>query len=142
MEAQRYSKKRDAIYTALCSTKRHPTAEWIYNEVKPAFPDLSLGTVYRNFAQFKAEGKLSVVATVNGRERVDACTRPHTHFVCTSCDEVQDLEAVPCPEALMQQAEQETGGKILRSELLFYGICPACKGRKTDANKIQTWPGK
>ena len=44
-----YSKKREAILAYLRSTDAHPTAECVYRQLKPSFPDLSLGTVYRNF---------------------------------------------------------------------------------------------
>ena len=58
--AVRYSKKRTAVYDVLSSTKSHPTAEWIYNRLKPEIPDLSLATVYRNLAQLEADGKIIV----------------------------------------------------------------------------------
>ena len=44
----RYSKKREAILTALRQTDAHPSAEWLYQTLKATHPDLSLGTVYRN----------------------------------------------------------------------------------------------
>ena len=44
---QNYSRKREAILSALRSTKTHPTAEWVYLQMKNEYPDLSLGTVYR-----------------------------------------------------------------------------------------------
>ena len=56
--AHRYSKKREAILEAMRSTLEHPSAEWIYAKLKPEFPDLSLGTVYRNLAFFRAVGLL------------------------------------------------------------------------------------
>ena len=46
----RQSKKRDRVLELLRSTKSHPTADWLYQELKSEFPDLSLGTVYRNLA--------------------------------------------------------------------------------------------
>ena len=49
---KRHSKKRDAILTCLRQTKSHPTAEWIYQKLKPEYPNLSLGTVYRNLSEF------------------------------------------------------------------------------------------
>src|SRR5699024_11189371 len=55
MESTRkHSRKRDAILDCMRSTTCHPTAEWVYQQLKPVFPDLSLGTVYRNLAMFKA----------------------------------------------------------------------------------------
>ena len=52
--AKKFSRKREAILTCLHGTTCHPTAEWVYQQLKPQFPDLSLGTVYRNLAAFKA----------------------------------------------------------------------------------------
>ena len=43
----RYSKKREAILAAIQGTSCHPSAEWIYQQLKPSHPDLSLGTVYQ-----------------------------------------------------------------------------------------------
>ena len=40
---KRYSRKRAAIMECLKSTTIHPTAEWIYEQLKPEIPDLSLG---------------------------------------------------------------------------------------------------
>ena len=47
-KAVRYSKKREAILDAIQSTTCHPSADWVYQTLKPSHPDLSLGTVYRN----------------------------------------------------------------------------------------------
>ena len=43
--ATRYSRKREAILNAIQSTDCHPSAEWVYQTLKPTHPDLSLGTV-------------------------------------------------------------------------------------------------
>ena len=51
--ATRYSKKREAILDVIRSSDAHPSAEWIYQALKPAHPDLSLGTVYRNLLFFQ-----------------------------------------------------------------------------------------
>ena len=49
-QTRKRSKKRDAILSCLCNTDTHPSAEWIYHQLKPQIPDLSLATVYRNLA--------------------------------------------------------------------------------------------
>ena len=41
--AVRYSKKREAILAAIQGTRCHPSAEWVYKQLKPQHPDLSLG---------------------------------------------------------------------------------------------------
>ena len=48
MGIQKKSRKRDAILACVCSTDTHPTAEWVYTQLKPEIRDLSLGTVYRH----------------------------------------------------------------------------------------------
>lgn len=121
--AVRYSKKRKAVYDVLCSTKSHPTAEWIYEQVKREYPDISLGTVYRNLAMFKAEGKVISVGVVDGQERFDADTSPHSHFVCRECCSVLDVEhneAIPVPKAA------EDCGRVESCEIIYRGVCENC----------------
>ena len=50
MATTKHSKQRDAIYTFLMSRKDHPTAETVYANVIKEFPNISLGTVYRNLS--------------------------------------------------------------------------------------------
>lgn len=121
MSIQRNSKKRDAIYSMLAGTKEHPSAEWVYAKLKPDIPDLSLGTVYRNLARFKEEGRAISVATVNGQERFDGCVEPHAHFICRCCGMVEDLNDMPIPPfpALDRTVEAV--------QLNYYGLCHGCK---------------
>ena len=62
--ARKHSRKRDAILECLRCTTSHPTAEWVYTQLKPTIPDLSLATVYRNLAMFKDEGTIDSVTGV------------------------------------------------------------------------------
>ena len=75
--ARKHSRKRDAILECLRCTTSHPTAEWVYTQLKPTIPDLSLATVYRNLAMFKDEGTIDSVGVYNGLERFDFRTDPH-----------------------------------------------------------------
>ena len=129
MEAatRRRSRKRDAILEYLRSSSAHPSAETIYEQLKPQHPDLSLGTVYRNLALFRQEGTVISVATFHGSERLDARTDPHAHFLCQDCGALIDVD-VPC-QALGAELEERYGLEIRRSELLFRGLCPRCRER-------------
>lgn len=124
---QRFSKKREAIYSCLRSTDTHPTADWIYHQLRPSFPDLSLATVYRNLTQLKDAGVIRSVGVVAGQERFDADTHPHTHFICTNCDAVLDLMDVHLPAELVSQAEKDSGCSITGTSLRFTGLCPRCR---------------
>ena len=127
MEQTKHFKKRDAILTCLRGTTTHPSAEWIYMQLKDEIPKLSLGTVYRNLAYFKETGKAISVGTVKGIERFDGNTSPHVHFICNSCGAVIDLPEVAVPEELKASAESGCGGSVCSCQLSFCGICSNCK---------------
>ena len=61
-----FSAKREAIYRAISSADTHPSAEWIYEQLKQEIPDLSLGTVYRNLNIFKQNGKIKYSTGMSG----------------------------------------------------------------------------
>ena len=63
-----------AILSALQETTVHPTADWVYSQLKPKYPDLSLGTVYRNLKKFCETGKAASVGVIGGQEHFDANT--------------------------------------------------------------------
>lgn len=124
--AVRYSKKREAILSALRGTSCHPSAEWVYQQLKPRHPDLSMGTVYRNLAFFQEHGLIQSVGVVQGQERFDAVTAPHSHFVCNCCGAVLDLPGIEPDSSLDRSVSRQYGLVVQRRELTFYGLCPSC----------------
>jgi Fur family peroxide stress response transcriptional regulator len=125
MSMKRYSRKREAILEKIRSTKSHPSAEWVYEELKPDFPDLSLATVYRNIAEFLESGEVASVGYVDSRERFDGDVVPHAHFVCTKCGAVLD---VPLPDdpGIDSAASEKLGARVERHEITFRGVCRKC----------------
>lgn len=123
----KHFQKRDAILSCLRGTKTHPTAEWIYEQLRLSDADISLATVYRNLALFKRQGLIQSVATVNGTERFDGNPLPHVHFICNGCDAVTDLEGISVPQELSSAAGQCAGGTIEGCQLTFSGLCSQCK---------------
>ena len=61
MHNTRSSPMRHAILHCLRPTTCHPSAVWGYSQLTPTIPDLSLATVYRNLARFRAEGAVQVI---------------------------------------------------------------------------------
>lgn len=132
-KAKRFSAKREAILDVLRQTDTHPTAEWVYQQLKPRFPDLSLGTVYRNLTAFRQEGTVISVGVVNGQERFDAEVTPHTHFICTCCGGVYDLFDLAVPEELKQAPARLYGLRVDHYHLTFQGACKLCLSKQTQA---------
>lgn len=128
MAKRNFSSKRKAIYEALCSTDSHPSARWIYEKLKPDIPDLSLGTVYRNIALFKEEGKAQVICSLNSEERLDGNVSPHPHFICTCCNGVFDIGSDDSDSGIASELS-ERGFSVESRYILYYGICPDCKNK-------------
>ena len=53
---KKYSHKREAILRAIQDTDTHPSASWVYERLKPEFPDLSLAIGFgQHFARYKKD---------------------------------------------------------------------------------------
>lgn len=122
----KYSRKREAILQCLRSTTTHPSADWVYQQLKQDFPEMSLGTVYRNLSQCKQRGEIISVGYINGFERFDACVTPHEHLVCRDCGNIEDIFDLSLPVDLDRQASTRSGAQIDSHTIVFYGRCAAC----------------
>lgn len=127
----KHFRKRDAILTCVRHTTVHPSADWVYARLKPDYPDLSLGTVYRNLSLFKEQGLIASLGTVQGVERFDGNTDPHVHFICARCGAVLDLEGMAVPRELQIRAARIAGGRVNSCHLSFSGTCGQCKKEET-----------
>lgn len=127
MAARKTSKKRQAILDALTATTEHPNAEWLYQKLKPEYPDLSLGTVYRNLSLLAGAGEISRLGGFGGQERFDGRTDPHAHLLCTECGRVLDVETPDLEPKLCTLAESASGAEVRACTLMFTGVCPDCR---------------
>ena len=123
---RKHSRKRDAILSCVRGTTCHPTAEWVYTQLKPTIPDLSLATVYRNLAMFKDEGTIDSVGVYNGLEHFDFRTDPHAHFVCRVCGAVSDINWLELPEDTLTEVERQTGSRVECCRIAVTGVCAGC----------------
>ena len=122
----RHSDTRDIIYDYLYNTKAHPSAEMIYNDLKPVLPKLSLKTVYTNLRFFEEHGKVIRVATVKGADRYDAHCEEHVHLVCDECGAVIDIMDADIRKA--KKACQVGQAKIKNIQIVLHGMCENCSG--------------
>ena len=138
IEAKRYkrSRQRDRILSALKGTKSHPTAAWVYDQLKPQFPDLSLGTVYRNLNILHAQGLIQVLQSGSTFDRFDADTSAHYHFICQTCGKVEDV-LIPVHRELDVKAAETIGRTVTGHRLDFFGYCPGCEDSTHPANAQQ-----
>ena len=127
MQERRQSKKRDAILDLIRSTNTHPKAQWVYERLKGQFPDLSLGTVYRNIKVLIGEGELASLGQVQGEERFDGIPAPHSHAICVSCGRVSDLGDSVLSNISGSLLKEINGFTIDLRKTVFYGLCTGCE---------------
>lgn len=131
---RKYSRQRESIKTYLATHCNHPTAETVYLSIKEEFPNISLGTVYRNLALLEESGEILKISTGTGPDRYDGCVEPHYHFFCTDCGEIHDLK-MESIDHINVIANHNFDGIIEGNITHFYGKCPKCakkiKNQKT-----------
>lgn len=121
----RYSRQREVIYQYLLTTKAHPSAEMIYENLKEEIQGLSLGTVYRNLKLLEELGKVRRIANYQDTERYDSNCKDHTHFLCTSCGCIDDIADVDT-EFIRKTIPLENKYILSAISLTLIGLCPEC----------------
>ncbi len=122
----RKTKQKVAILRVLKTTKRHPTAEWVYERVRRQIPNISLGTVYRNLKLLKQEGAILELGSAGTQSRFDGKAENHYHFRCRQCRRIFDV-AEPVDREIDERLAQKTGFEVFEHRLEFQGLCKDCQ---------------
>ena len=117
--------QRLAVYSALVSTKSHPSAEAIHKMLIADNPSISLATVYKTLDSFKTAGLIKELNFCFEYSNYDADMSDHQHIVCTKCCHVFDVYYKP-DASMREDVEKESGFKINDEQIVFYGVCPEC----------------
>lgn len=125
MAVLKHSRQRDSIKEFLMSRKDHPTADVVYENMKLIYPNISLGTVYRNLSLLSDIGEIRKLTSFEGADHFDGDVEPHCHFICTECGCVLDLETDSF-QSLMKEAGAHFNGKITDCSASFFGLCEHC----------------
>jgi len=127
----KHSRQREAILLNLSQRYDHPTAETVYLDIKEQYPNISLGTVYRNLSLLSDLGEIQKITTGAGPDRFDGNPKPHFHFMCRECHSVMDVPFTE-PSELLAEASKNFPGIIEGSIIQFYGLCPNCNKKETN----------
>lgn len=128
MPVLKRSRQRDCIKEFLIGRCDHPTADTIYAHVKEQFPNISLGTVYRNLSLLSEIGEIQKISC-SGPDRFDGNPLPHYHFTCDCCGSVSDLEFEEKPR-LREFHPKNFHGILSEVSLDFHGVCEKCSHSK------------
>ncbi len=120
------SRQREAILEVVQNTKCHPTADWVYSEVRKVIPNISLGTVYRNLSILSENGTIRKLHINTSCEHFDGNPKTHYHVYCTQCGRIDDIDEEPL-EKLNEWAADMYDGEIFEHNTMFMGKCSQCK---------------
>ncbi|MBC7338356.1 MAG: transcriptional repressor [Firmicutes bacterium] len=125
----RVTPQRVAILKLLRGTRAHPSPEMVYRELKPAYPGLSLNTVYQTLHALEKAGVLRRISMEENVYRFDANVAPHVHLVCRGCGRVDDCngDLEPLLEHLGREVAARCAWDIRAQDSCFYGYCPGCR---------------
>lgn len=127
MKTVKYSRQRAAILAFLKTRNDHPTAEVIYNNIRETYPNISLGTVYRNLNLLSKNGDIKKISLEDDSAHFDGFTHPHCHFFCNNCKNVLDIELRPNDMDIINKlATDNFDGEIHTHTSIFYGLCNKC----------------
>ena len=77
MATLKYSRQREAIKDFLMTRKDHPTADVVYENIKKIYPNISLGTVYRNLSLLSEIGEIQKLSNFGGADHFDGLSLIH-----------------------------------------------------------------
>jgi len=121
----RETKQRRVVYDTIKNTYSHPTADWVFEQVRHTLPNVSLGTVYRNLGVLKDEGLVQEIYGNDRRAHYDADISPHAHFICELCDQIIDVRNVKTID--WKTLKDLVGCEVADQKVVFTGRCAGCR---------------
>ncbi len=124
----RMTSQRELILRELKKSKKHLTADELYERVKKLMPRISLATVYRNL-ELLSDVELIRKLEVSGRQkRFDSELEDHDHIYCVQCHCIENLNIGNNTVSLA--AGHMKGYTITGRRLEVTGICPRCQRKQ------------
>ena len=109
------------------SNRHEPeNAEGPSEDMRKEFPNISLGTVYRNLSLLADLGQIRKITTGTGAEHYDGDIHPHNHFICKCCGKVTDMNDFIDNSKIRDLASGQFDGRIDECNIQFYGVCGEC----------------
>ena len=126
----RATRQRTAIFRTLCATDTHPSADELFERVKPVCPGMSRATVYNNLEALADAGLVRVLPPPIGKgaSRFDATTDQHIHVrdeatgqVADVPDDLSDKVLTSLPADLVREIEQRMAFRCDRIHIELQG---------------------
>lgn len=114
--SQRYSKKREQIFTVLKESKKAMSASDIYQRL----PEIDLTTIYRNLEKFVTDSEVKKLSLGQSESLYEYQETPHHHAVCMECEKVIHFTA---PDNKIKKLLGLQDFVVDEIEVVVRGIC-------------------
>jgi Fe2+ or Zn2+ uptake regulation protein len=124
--------QRIAIVQIFAGDTSHPTAQELFERLRPTFPSMSFATVYNTLDALAHAGLAGIVRLPGKRgeaARFDPNMGPHHHAVCESCGLVLDIPAgslTAAPAAVERLRRAAPGFSVRAVDRIYRGVCAHC----------------
>jgi Fur family ferric uptake transcriptional regulator len=124
----RFTEARKEVLTALVSAGGHVSADELVELVHHSGSDVGRMTVYRTLDLLTELGLVRPIYQGTGAAHfVLLVEGHHHHLVCTSCDNIVELDACLLTD-IEQRLVDNTGFEIRGHLLEIFGLCRQCRG--------------
>src|SRR6478609_3407445 len=97
--------QRMAIVRELAQDEFHPTAQELFDRLRPSLPTMSFATVYNTLDALSSAGLCAAMSLSPGSGRFDPNMSPHHHVVCDVCGAVRDIPSgAPVAEGALESS--------------------------------------
>ena len=131
----RMTNQRELILQELQKSRKHLSADELYERVKKIMPRISLATVYRNLETLSEAGVIGKLEISGRQKRFDYDVSNHDHIYCVQCHRVDNIKldrnSVQPPSAASSKGYTIAGFRVE-----FAGLCPACR-KKNQRSKVK-----
>jgi Fur family peroxide stress response transcriptional regulator len=117
--------QRRAIVRLFANDRSHPTAQDLFDRLRPEFPTMSFATVY-NTLDALARCGLTGALRLGSAVRYDPNTSAHHHAVCDACGTIVDLPASTGTDDAAKRLYATSGFSVRTEERTYRGICSRC----------------
>ena len=126
--------QRELILKELKKSKRHLSADELYERVKKVMPRISLATVYRNLEILSEAGMIAKLEISGRQKRFDYDVGEHDHIYCVQCHRVDNIIL---DRSLIEREEMRAaeGYSVTGMRVEFAGICPSCRRKNEKTRK-------